>query len=273
MTPGDVIHGLPAAKYHAHRATSKSLLDAVAISPQHYLAARDGPPREQTPAMLLGSATHCAVLEPEDYADRYVTDPAPGSRSKDAQAARQAERDAGREILTTAQAATVEAITNSVLGHRIAATLLDQGYPEVSFCWEDRETHIICRSRADWWNSAHAQPLIVDLKTARDASAGGFARAVVDHRYHVQAAMYSDGWLRVTGEQPIFVFIVVESSAPYCVALYTLSDDDLQLGRALYRRDLARLRECADTGAWPGYADDEIRTLTLPPWARRIDVR
>jgi hypothetical protein len=60
---------------------SYSALKAFAKSPNHYLQYVN---REfvETPAMVLGSALHCAVLEPNEYGKRYTIAPKFDRRTK-----------------------------------------------------------------------------------------------------------------------------------------------------------------------------------------------
>lgn len=67
-----LVYHMPAEQYHATVALSKSGLDQFQRSPAHYKAWLEGAKEEPTPAMVFGSAFHCAVLERDEYAKRYV---------------------------------------------------------------------------------------------------------------------------------------------------------------------------------------------------------
>ena len=154
--------------------------------------------------------------------------------------------------------------------HPIAKALLGTGRAEVSGYWTDADFGVLCRLRADWLDEAHQ--VVVDLKTTRDAGMDAFARSAVEYRYHVQAAYYWDGLVACGWVPQAFVFVCVETAPPYGVALYSVKPEDLDLGRAVYRRDLATYAECLRSGEWPGYPE-EIRELELPGWARVVRVR
>ncbi len=68
-----------------------------------------------------------------------------------------------------------------------------------------------------------------------------------------------------------FVFIAVEKTPPYAVALYELDAEAVDLGRALARRDLARYANARDFGVWPGYPD-AVQSLSLPKWATYAEI-
>ena len=62
---GCLVTGMSNEAYHAYDGISKSGLDLIARSPAHY-AYRTA--SEPTRAMVIGSATHAAILEPEVFA-------------------------------------------------------------------------------------------------------------------------------------------------------------------------------------------------------------
>ena len=66
MKPG-IYPDLPNEEYHRCDGVSNSMLSDMARSPAHFQAARRRQ-REETPAMAIGTAIHCAVLEPERFA-------------------------------------------------------------------------------------------------------------------------------------------------------------------------------------------------------------
>ena len=65
--------------YHTNTSRiSKSGLDLINRAPAHYWERYLNPhasPQKETPALLIGSAVHCAVLEPEEFGKRYAVGP------------------------------------------------------------------------------------------------------------------------------------------------------------------------------------------------------
>jgi exodeoxyribonuclease VIII len=107
---------------------------------------------------------------------------------------------------------------------------------------------------------------MVDLKTTRDASPRGFMRSIADYRYHVQAAWYLNGVEQATGKRPDqFIFICVESTAPYVVAVYAADEVMTDRGYEQAMKDLGKLAECRAADSWPSYSD-QIETISLPGW-------
>jgi exodeoxyribonuclease VIII len=246
MQPG-LYSGLSLADYHAAPGFSKSDLDLIARSPAHY---RYGE-REETPAMRLGAAVHAGVLEPETWEARYTR--ANGRRPADTATA--------RTVLTAAEWETCQRIRDAVWNHPTCQDLLSEGIAEQSAWWLDPDTLLLCKCRPDW----NRPGVLVDLKTAVDASHAGFARAVERYRYHVQAAYALDGWPSAGGgglEQ--FLFIAVEKSPPFAIGLYELSPTTLRQGRHRYQQTLRTVEDCLTRQQWPGY--DPAITLIDLPW-------
>lgn len=262
---------MSSADYHAHPAVSKSQLDELARSPAHFRARLDGARViTETPAMRLGTALHCAVLEPERFQAEYVGAPDFGDeRTKGGREAKAAFKAAHPDklVLSSDEHEAVLGMSSSLARAKTPAVLLGRSLRrEASVFWADAETGIECRCRPDALSDDGR--VIVDLKTTDDASPGAFERSIWKWRYHVQAAFYSDGVEAVSGESlEGFVFIVVEKSPPYACAFYVLDADALEVGRRDYRAKLATIAECRSDGVWPGYSDF-IQTVSLPAWAR-----
>jgi hypothetical protein len=255
-------HGIPAAHYHAHPAISKSGLDLIARSPAHFKYA---PPREETRTMLIGSATHAAILEPALYAKSYLPVRDADDRSSSAwKAAKKAAVGAEYELLTGPESERIDAMSTAVRRTPgIAELLASPGRAEVSIFTTDPITGLAVRIRIDWLVLETLRAL--DLKTTQDLRNDKFARSVIDYRYHVQQAFYSDAFFWETGERLRFDFGVIESAAPHVSKMLSLPDDVVEYGRMLYRRDLETYARCLERNEWPG-PEPEITTLITPPW-------
>ena len=62
----------------------------------------------------------------------------------------------------------------------------------------------------------------------------------------------------------VFWFVAQEKAPPYLVAVVTVSDAYLALGRREMRRAIDLWVECNTTGIWPGYAPSVAEP---PAWA------
>jgi hypothetical protein len=224
--------------------------------------------------MEFGSALHTALLEPDIFARDYVVAPKFDRRKMGDNAAAEAweAENAGKTALTADQMAAIEQMVASIRAHAGAARLLSNGLAEMAVFWVDQETGIECKCRPDWLVTMEDRPdwitAIVDVKTCRDASADGFARAIATLGYDVQAAFYQDGLKALIGRAVPFYFIAIETEAPYAVASYKASDRMIEVGRSKYRAALELLRWCMDNDRWPGYQPSgEVEVIDLPRWA------
>ncbi len=269
--PG-LYRGVPFADYLQWPTASKSSLWLMhEKSPAHVMWAMKNP-KPATQAMRIGSATHHAVLEPDIFGERYVRGPE-GSRAtkavKEAEAAILAERP-DAQILKPVEYDLCISLRDAVHAHPKAHRLID-GEAEASATWVDEETGVRCKGRIDMISDK--TPTIVDLKTTRDASPRRFPRDFYNLGYHVQAAFYLEGAMRVGVDATHFVIVAVEKDPPFGVALYDVSTEALLAGAEEARRLLRQWAKCEQAGSWPAYSD-RVEQLNLPTWAtREIEAR
>jgi len=260
---------MPEDDYHRHSALSSTNARRILESPAKY---RWSQTHEQAPkpAFDLGHAVHSKVLGvgaqtvviPEEHLAANGAVSTAASKEFMAQA-----RADGLIPVKQVIADEVDAMAESVLAHPMAAVLLSQaGAPEVSIFATDTETGIELRARFDYLPSAGQTPVAVDLKTAKDASPRGFAKAAASHGYHVQRGHYLDvhavaGGIYLAG----FAFVVVETEAPYLVGVYKLNSDWEDLGMQRAREARRIYKHCLETDDWPGYGDS-MQSLSAPFW-------
>jgi hypothetical protein len=253
---------MPSAEYHRRPEVNKSLLDLIEAAPAKAKARLDGAPSEPTPAMLLGTAFHAAVLEPETL----IKSPEFNKRSKEGKAEAEAfaQEHAGKVIVDPDTFATVQGMREGVMRHPVARRIFDDGIPEQSCFAELMGVPVRCRP--DWVRPS--ADLICDLKSTSDASPDQFSRSVANFRYHVQHAFYQDTIQAAGYAVRSFVFVATERAFPHLCAVYVLDPADVERGREAYRRNLETYLECQASGVWPGY-DEGIRVLQLPAWFRK----
>jgi hypothetical protein len=264
-----VIEDMSNADYHAAEGISASGLKLIGRSPLHYWAAYLDPnrePREETPALKLGTAIHTAVLEPLRFADEYVVSPKFDRRTKDGKAAAEAFEieNAGKTVISGDDWKTCMAISERLNHHPAAAVLFRSGVAETSMFWEDPDTGVLCKCRPDWLIHKTA---IVDVKSTTDASPSGFACAVANFEYHMQAAWYLDGVRLCLGDDApaAFLFAAFEKKAPHAVAFYNADPEMISIGRTAYKSRLRLYADCLKNNSWPGYPAN-ITNLSLPAW-------
>lgn len=245
---------------------SASMLRELARSPLHFHARHIAKtaPREETPAMRFGSAFHAAVLEPEVFANDYVT-ATWDARTKEGKARRDEATASGKIVLTEDDGETIRAMARAVHEHPVASVILGaRTHTEHPIVWTDPLLGIECKGKPDAVCRLGDRVSIVDLKTTSDAGEHDFARSIANYDYHLQAAMYLRGWREVSGEWASFTFIAIEKSAPYAIGIYELDEEAIAKGTVRLLGLLQILKTCREADAWPGYA---AKTIGLPKWA------
>lgn len=260
--------GMSADAYHAVDSASASRLKAMRRSPAHALYQQLNPP--ESDAMALGSLLHAMALEPETVASRYMPMPDCDRRTKEGKAIWAAAMNdaAFRQPVKREHWAAANDMAAACTTHPAWRTLFaGPGQNELSVFWQDEEHGINCKLRADRIaNVPGFGTVCIDLKTTQDASRDGFGRSLHKFGYHLQGAFYLDGLARAGIACDAFVIMAVESSAPYCVAVYAIGDESLEQGRRECRRLLATYAACKRSGKWPGY-DSNISRIDVPAWA------
>lgn len=256
--------GVPNATYQRIDAASNSRLGWLKKSPAHLRAYIDHPP-EPTSAQDLGQALHTLVFEPVRFNATYVQGPVNDRRVKEWKAFEAAQRP-GVACLKPAEWETVHSMAAQIYEHP-AARLALSGMTaiEVTGIWEDAETGVKCKLRADGINPALGA--VIDLKSTVDASERAFARAIYNYGYYRQGAMYLTGMneLQDAVEYRHHIVIAQEKEPPYAVAAYRIRDDAIEAGLEEIANLLPRYAECHATGVWPGYATEFV-DVSLPPW-------
>jgi len=287
MKPG--IHTIDIAEYHGGAGVSKSKLWTLHSRTPYHARFGDQP---STEAQKFGNAAHTAVLEPNLFEPRYMRGPA-DRRGNKWSAAQEIAASSGKECLTEDDYDDALRLRDAL--HRDAdIQRLTSGAPaiEQSAYWIDEETGELVRCRPDIHN--HDMRVMADLKATTDASPRQFSKRVEEFGYHVQEAVYTEGWTKAGGGAVDgFLFITVERKAPYAYKLYELTPSAALEGQAVYRDALAVYHECmvaerkirarleAPAGpdldailaqAWPMYGNG-VAELDLPAYGYRLTKR
>lgn len=263
--PG-VYRGLDENEYHAHPTSlsvsgAKVLLDCPAKF--DYQRRHPSPP---TAAMNLGSAAHKLVL---GVGAEIVVVDADDWRSKAAREARSEAEAEGKVALLTKEHEQVQAMAARLRENKVADLLLGgDGEAEVSL-FAKHATGLTVRGRVDWLPAPSDRMIVADYKTAVSADPGVFAKAVVNFRYHMQAAWYSDLITALSlADSVAFLFVVQEKDPPYEVMVCQVDADAMAIGRHQSETAIETFIECTESGVWPGYGD-EVHKLSLPFWFTR----
>lgn len=215
--------------------------------------------REVTPALILGSAIHCAVLQPHLYASQYATAPEGIDRRTTAGKNAWAEfatLNEGKTILKAEDALTVDqmsvAARELLARHKVTIARAEVMYT-VDYCGCPLKSAIDLISEDGY---------IWDLKSCLDASPRGFLSAVRQYKYNLQQHFYRTVYELETKERPRgFRFACVEKET-MATAVYELGPELTSYAVADFEKAVTLYKSCTALGEWPGYSD-EITTIDL----------
>lgn len=262
-------------QYHSHPRIGRSGLQLVDKSPRHYWREYLDPNRVRKPptaAMAFGSLFHTLLLEESDFSNKYVVAPdrwptkAECGRTIEEQKAEFHAANARKTAITHADLDAAKRLREGVMAHPAARALLEvPGVCEKPILFDHPHTGSPAKAKPDKL-TIEANGLILDIKTAQDASYSEFQKSCHNHWYDVQAAWYLDAALVETGEMPKgFVFIVAEKESNEC-AVYFATPEMINHGRRKYEPVLELYEECRQSGKWHGYSQ-QIQPITPPAWA------
>jgi hypothetical protein len=283
------IENMPFDEYAAVDALNGSKIVHMRRSPMKYRHEIDNP-SPASPAMVLGSAAHRLILEPDlvgEFAVWGLVEDQKVRRGKVWDAFQAANE--GKMIVTAAEQ---ESMVGVAVGARRNLPLRKYvnayGTTEVSMFWRHPHTgrrfkarldKIIVELFADGGEAVvevHdriktvrkpvAKHTIVDLKTTRDCRDFRFGPQAYQLGYVVKMAHYWEGYRTLTGIEPAIKLGAIEDKPPFESALYNVPRELILLG--LEERDnlVNRIEECEKSGIWPARQEDE-QDLVMPPWA------
>jgi len=268
---------LPFKDYLAHKAFSSSDLKLLLQGSAKQLRARkDGLlPSKKSEALSVGSYHHCAILEPSELAARYSVVQKFDRKSEKAKArfaAIEVETTAAGKELIWGSVEDIEAVAKEVRAHPQWTHICGPEFlAETSIFWEDEETGLPLKMRADGINPVWVQGermLIVDVKTARSAELEQFTKDALRLQYDLSSSMYQAGALAHFGVPADFCWVACEKAVPFEVTVVFPSAGIQEHGRGLFRKALTELAECVRTDTWLGYGKGLAQKAELPAWMR-----
>lgn len=251
---------------------SASGLKKLKTSPAHF---KFGEEIKDSEALLFGSAYHCFVLEPDRFEkEYYVFDDsiacdaivakgaAEGKEVKNVRATKAYKEWEESEMRVVGEKNVIQKpdfnrikeMKSKLFSHPYAKMLLSNGEPEVGLkgTISTMAGDINVKLKPDYIKVG--KHLVVDLKTARDASLDAFTKDAAKLNYHIQAAFYSDILSQMDNNRPYtFIFIAQEKTRPYAFNLFECSAQFISQGRYEYEMLLQLYKHCLDRNYWPGY--------------------
>ena len=257
------VYQMPINEYHESNAISRSNLIHLLKSPYHYRHYKENKKEKKpTEAMVFGNLFHTLCLENDKFYERYAIAPQVNKRTKEGKYIYSdfLKKSENKTILTADQYNEAVCMTKSLHKNEKASSLISGMQIEQSIFWTDEQTGFQCKARPDAWNGAG---VVVDLKTAKDASYRGFQRACVYDGYFLQAAVLHQALESLGIEMETFVFVVVEKTEPYAVGIYVLDQESLIYGINLFHNLMEKVASCELNKQWDSYG---VKTLSVPSW-------
>lgn len=252
-------------EYHNSNGFSRSQLMLFDKSPHHFwynYISGFAVKKESTPDMVIGSAFHTALLEPELYDSEFAIMPSLDRRTTKGKEeyALFCESVSNKTVLTHEQDITIRNMANLVKEHEIVTTLLDESVFEKSIFWTDKETGLQFKCRPDIWS----EKMIVDVKTTQDSSINRFMSSAYTYGYYLQAGMAYEACKTIGKTFEMFVILAIEKKEPYVPSVFIMNDEALQFGIDQFQSYKKKLKECLDSNKWPGY---QVTELGIPKYA------
>jgi len=261
---------------------------------------------EPTPAMEEGTMIHMRFLEPEKFKETYAIMPKlsdyPGALrtqadliamckklelkvggTKPVLTARLKEAGpslvfwdeivagatAGKKVVTEKQEIGMSRIERQIKKHPHANGLIFGGTAEQEiyghFYHELAKVHI--RFRIDrLYTGKSGRRIVIDLKTTTATTLKEFQIQIYKLKLHVLASLYVDGVKAITGQEPLFVWVAVQSKSPFIVNTFVADTACLEAGRIEAFHAIELWKECKKSKNWPG-PDAGLIPATLPHWA------
>jgi hypothetical protein len=293
--PG-VYVGVPMQAYHSQSicvGTSVSssglrrVLEENGGSPAHFFAEWDGNPNafepEETKALIFGSAVHNLFLRDELFQAKFVIRPdripdedgilrpwsGLGCSVKAREEWLRRARATGRAIMTIADVQKIKGMAESMKLQKLVSAGILSGRIERTIVWMDEKTGLWVKCRPDAIPTDSGD--FADLKTTTSVHKIDLKRTITKYAYHQQGALICTGSRKVLKINPSsYSLVFVEKEIPYCVAVVTLTDEDLALGEQQNRRALDLIHACRKAKRWPGPGDyEDAYKLKLEDWYRK----
>lgn len=228
-----------------------SRLKLMGKSPAHFQANPD----LEGDGIRKGSALHSFLLG----GSRKVAVYAKARNKKHKAYAAFLEEHPNTEILSPKEFADVEGMRASLHRHERAMQLLD-GVREQRIEWSIGGR--ACAGTPDVVHLGPSGKVLVELKTGQSSAPDLFRWQSRKLAYHAQLAWYARGLEMASVYTPGPVteqyIVAVESSAPYPVTVFRVTDALRKAGEKQCRLWLEQLLVCERTGNWPGYVEADV---------------
>ena len=251
--------------YLKERPLSFSSIKQFVKSPKHYIQYITQP-REQTESMLLGSVVHNLILQPDTFESKYIVEPDFNKRTNQG-------KEDYQKFLDTISERKLQAVPPKVFlkAKEMVTQFMDSpnyNYVKQMDATETRfdklsDTGLPICGYIDGMNA----DTNFEIKTVSSADYADIQRDFYNLKYHLQAAIYN--W--VNGKN--IMYIVIENSFPYLSRAFTVSDNYIKEGKAIFDKAMTDFSYCLDMDTfsmgYEFYNGVEPGVIDLPGWARK----
>lgn len=254
---------------------TKSGLDKIESSPLdywwHYLNP-NRPEYEADEKTIFDEAFRCAVLNPVEFARKYVDMPAINRRTNIGKAEVEAlENTVAKNSQILLKPAkdypdkynTILKMKAEIDKHPLCNLIFADGTANELVQFEEEMSGALVSFRSHWVDNTNN--LIVHLSSTKDASEEQFAKDSVNFKNHKRAAIQLDGYANINQPKMAFLFVNVEREAPYKISCLFLDERSISAGRSIYLDNCALFMECVKSGKWPGFSEKAV-PVSLPEW-------
>lgn len=248
-----------------------------------------GEKKKESPALTFGRAFHSYVLEPCEFNEEYIVEDQllydeiliEAQKEQVEQKRKPSEKFSknlstwkkfvkemqfeGKELLPDQTMQQIEAMTRSIKNSNFAVDLkCVEIFNSLNFeaeisVFQDLTdatgSNLPCKARLDYVDSLAnmGDGLIVDLKSIAEWSPGN---SINHFKWYRQMAFYKDIAVAagLVSENCQTGWIFCEKSAPFEAHFHEADDCLIDLGRAEYKFLLNQIRQCAESGQWPGHS-------------------
>jgi hypothetical protein len=224
------------------------------------------PKKEPTAAMQWGSLVDCLTTTPELLETEVAVSSFDSYRTKEARQWRDEQLAAKRIIATRDEIESAKAAAKMLTeACRASADIFAKSKSQVIIA--GRVLDVKVKGLVDL--APVGEDFLADLKTVSDFSAEGFAKAVSNFGYHVQAGIYLNLWNAMfpNDQRTRFKFVWQESEAPFETCVTELSPPDIEAGWLYASTLIQRLIDATASDTWPMAFEGRNITTTRPTWA------
>ncbi|MBL4771982.1 MAG: PD-(D/E)XK nuclease-like domain-containing protein [Planctomycetes bacterium] len=226
--------------------------------------------------MLIGTAWHEGVFEPEVFAGRYVSyHKARNLNHAEYQEFLALEDVSHEHVFTERSLAEVHDLIASANRSPVIQWMKESGAPEKVIFWTDPRTGVKCRCKLDW-----ADPdrfMVGEGKTILSVYGDTIAREAGKRGYWFQAVHNLDGFCMATRgtvvdwddpefDIPIYPFVFTGKDSSHKTVARVFTREEMQKAAKVRQGLLSRVAKCVETGIWPGVSQD-LSPIELSKWA------